>query len=176
MKLGEWSKGYTQAELDNAQEKFDLVFPPDLIALLREKRPVAGYLWTDEGAIRKALEWPIEGLLASVERGFAWRGEWGEKPENAGARREVARPFVARAPKLIPLLGHRYLPERPHEAGNPVLSAMYSDVIFYATNLTEYFEIEFGGDLGRPMLPPRQIKSIPFWSDLVMRDGWVMSS
>ncbi|WP_420970466.1 hypothetical protein [Bradyrhizobium sp. B120] len=174
MKWGEWSKGYTQAELDDAQEKFDLIFPPDLIALLREKRPVAGHVWTDEIAIRKALEWPIEGLLASVERGFAWRAEWGERPDNADARREVARPFVARAPKLIPLLSHRYLPEQPHEAGNPVLSAMYSDVIFYATNLTEYFEIEFSGDHSRPMPPPQQIKRIAFWSDLVRRDGWVM--
>lgn len=34
-----WTKGYTQAELDSAQHRFGLVFPPDLVALLREKRP-----------------------------------------------------------------------------------------------------------------------------------------
>jgi len=29
-----WTKGYTQVELDAAQAKFGLVFPPDLVALL----------------------------------------------------------------------------------------------------------------------------------------------
>jgi hypothetical protein len=31
MTSGRWAKGYTQAELDGAQEKFGLVFPPDLV-------------------------------------------------------------------------------------------------------------------------------------------------
>ena len=33
-----WSKGYTQTELDDAQHKFGLVFPPDLVALLKDRR------------------------------------------------------------------------------------------------------------------------------------------
>jgi hypothetical protein len=172
----EWSRGYTQAELDHAQEKFQLVFPQDLIALLRERRPVAGHAWTDEVAIRRALAWPIESLLTSVARGFAWRPEWGEKPESPDARKEVARPFVSRAPKLIPLITHRYLPEQPHEEGNPVLSAVYSDVIYYGLNLADYIEREFGGERNRPMPPPQQIKRIVFWSDLVVRNGWVTST
>jgi hypothetical protein len=171
---GKWAKGYTQTELDSAQQKFGLVFPPDLVALLRDRRPSDGHVWTNEVAIKRALEWPFEGLLSSVERGFIWRPEWGEKPANPNARREVSQPFISRAPKLIPLIGHRYLPEEPNEAGSPVFSVFYSDVIYYGANLADYFEREFAGWHHRPW--PTEIKHIPFWSDLVVRNGWSVTA
>ena len=36
MTSGRWAKGYTKTEFDDAQEKFGLVFPPDLVVLLRD--------------------------------------------------------------------------------------------------------------------------------------------
>ena len=63
MTLVRWTKGYNQAELASAQHRFGLVFPPDLVALLREKRPVEGHDWTDDAAIRQALDRPFNGLL-----------------------------------------------------------------------------------------------------------------
>jgi hypothetical protein len=63
MKLVQWTEGYTQAELDRAQRRFGLAFPPDLVALLRRKRPVEGHDWTDDRAIRRALDRPFNGLL-----------------------------------------------------------------------------------------------------------------
>jgi hypothetical protein len=68
-----------------------------------------------------------------------WWPEWGEEPASPDARKEVLRSVVSHAPKLIPLIGHRYLPEEPHEAGNPVFSVYQSDVIYYGANLTDYF-------------------------------------
>jgi hypothetical protein len=56
MTSGGWGKGYTQSELDDAQETFGLVFPPDLVVLLRDRRPVDGHVWTDEVAIRRMLD------------------------------------------------------------------------------------------------------------------------
>jgi hypothetical protein len=166
-----WTKGYTQAELDRAQDRFGLVFPPDLVALLRRKRPVDGHDWTDAAAIKRALEWPLDGLFASVERGQIWWPEWGREPSGTHARKEVLRDVVFRAPKLIPLLSHRYLPEQPHEAGNPVFSVFYTDVIYYGANLKDYFEREFGDWHIRSQPLPSKIKRIPFWSDLVERSG-----
>jgi hypothetical protein len=32
--------GYTEGELDDVQSKWDIRFPPDLVDLLRERRPL----------------------------------------------------------------------------------------------------------------------------------------
>ena len=89
-------------------------------------------------------------------------GRSGEKSRSApDARKEVLRSVVSRAPKLIPLIGHRYLPEEPREPGNPVFSVYQADVIYYGADLTDYFEREFAGWDHRPW--PDQIKYIRFW-------------
>ena len=164
-----WTTGYTQAELDAAQEKYDLRFPPDLVDLLRERRPVDGYDWrSDDAAIRDRLNWPLEGLLFDVENNALWWPEWGSKPSTEAGRRDVVAAVVAGAPKLIPLISHRYIPAEPHEAGNPVFSVYQADVVYYGANLADYFEREFG-DPRRPL--PLAIKRIRFWSDLVDRAG-----
>ena len=167
MTSGRWAKGYMQTELDEAQQKFGLVFPPDLVALLRDRRPADGHVWTDEAAIRRILDWPFEGLLFDVAQKNLWWSEWGERPASSGARKEVLRSVVSRAPKLIPLIGYRYLPEEPRESGNPVFSVYQSDVIYYGENLADYFERGFNGGGYLPQL--HQLKHIRFWSDLVER-------
>ena len=162
-----WAEGYTQSELDTAQAKYDLVFPPDLVALLRDRRPVLGYDWrSDDKEIRHMLRWPLEGLLFDVENNALWWPEWGDRPATAEARAEVLAKVVAAAPKLIPLVSHRYLPAEPHENGNPVFSVYQSDVIYYGSDLADYFDREFVSQ-DRPLSQP--IKRIRFWSDLVER-------
>jgi hypothetical protein len=163
-----WADGYTQSELDTAQEKFGLVFPPDLVALLRDRRPRQGYDWrSDDVRIRQMLAWPLEGLLFDVENNALWWPEWGERPERQGDRAEVLSRIVSHAPKLIPLYSHRFLPAEPHEVGNPVFSVYQADVIHYGANLMDYFEREFE-DKNRPW---PQIKRVRFWTDLAERNG-----
>jgi hypothetical protein len=166
-----WTDGYSQGELDWAQERFDLRFPPDLMALLLDRRPAAGWDWrTDDAGIRRALADPLEGLLYDVEWNVLWWPEWGDRPERAEERAEVVTAIVGAAPRLIPIIGHRYLPEQPHEAGNPVFSVMQSDVIYYGANLEDYFERLFH-PAPFPGNPPRgEIRFIPFWSELVERN------
>lgn len=164
-----WAKGYTQSELEVAQAKYALVFPPDLVALLLDRRPVRAYDWrSDDKEIRQILKWPLEGLLFDVENNALWWPEWGSRPEAPDARAEVVAQVVSRAPKLIPLVSHRYLPSEPHEAGNPVFSVYQADVIYYGADLADYFEREFV-DPRRPL--PQHIKRVRFWSDLVERNG-----
>lgn len=159
-----WTAGYTAAELDDAQARFALRFPPDLVALLRARRPLRGYDWTGpEDPIRRALAWPLAGLLFDVENGL-WRPEWGERPADAGERAECVTALVAAAPPLIPILGHRYLPAEPLEAGNPVLSVYQSDIIYYGRDLEDYFARESGGGTGPVTAPVRRIR---FWSDII---------
>jgi hypothetical protein len=169
MKPDRWARGYTQAELDEIQEKFGLVFPADLLALLRDRRPVGGHAWTDEVETRRILNWPFEGLLFDIEHNDLWWPDWGEKPVSPNARKEVLKSIFSRVPKLIPLVGHRYLPEEPHEPGNPIFSVYQADVIIYGADLIDFFEQEFFGWSYKPW--PKQIKYIPFWSDLVERNS-----
>lgn len=76
---------------------------------------------------------------------------------------------MAKAPKLIPILGHRYIPEEPHERGNPVFSVYQTDVIYYGADLEDYFRREFASaPWGAGAVEPR--KRVPFWSDLVERN------
>lgn len=161
-----WTGGYSQVELDLAQERHGLRFPPDLVALLLDRRPLAGWDWrTDDAGIRGALEHPLRGLLFDVERNDLWWPEWGERPPSAEERAELVTAIVQAAPRLIPLIGHRYIPEEPHEAGNPVFSVMQSDVIYYGANLAEYFANEFDGANRLSA-----VRRIPFWSKLVERN------
>jgi hypothetical protein len=46
--MDKWIAGYTQSELDEAQERYDLRFPADLVALLLERQPARGYDWRGE--------------------------------------------------------------------------------------------------------------------------------
>lgn len=161
-----WVKGYTAAQLDDAQARYGVVFPPDLVALYRERRPELTYDWAsrDERPIREAMAWPLKGFLFDVEHNVLWLRSWGEKPKRKEGRAEIVRAALERVPKLIPLYGHRYIPQDPHESGNPILSVYQSDIIYYGADLLDYFSNEF--DRTRiPRGPSRKPKHIPFWSD-----------
>jgi hypothetical protein len=162
--MNNWSPGYTQTELDEAQERYCLRFPPDLMALLLERQPAPGYDWRGENkSVRRMLGWPLEMLLSDVERGFWWPA-WGERPDRPEERSEVVESGLKTAPRLIPLLSHRFIPEAPATEGNPVFSMYGFDTIYYGANLADYFRNEFEGmhEIG----PARHI---PFWSDIVER-------
>jgi hypothetical protein len=162
-----WEPGYTAAELEDAQARFGLRFPPDLHALLRRARMPGALDWTrDDEKIRAMLAWPLEGILFDVEEAHLWWPEWGERPAEPEARAAVVAAVIADAPKLIPLFAHRYLPEEPFEAGNPVFSVYQSDIIFYGSNLPGYIANEFS-DPRNYVLGP--MKHIRFWSDAVAR-------
>lgn len=160
--MADWAPGYTQAQLDDAQARYGLAFPPDLLDLLRDRRFARGYDWLIENPkIREMLEWPFDCLAFDVENGFWWP-DWGPRPAMQGEREEVIRAALARAPRLIPLIVHRFIPETPNEAGNPVFSMYGFDTIFYGADLANFILHEFDD---APLKHPT--KRIPFWSGFV---------
>jgi hypothetical protein len=162
-----WIDGYTQAELDGAQERYGLTFPPDLIALLLDRQPANGYDWRGESVeIREMLKWPFEALQFDVEHNSLWWEEWGARPATANKRSSVLKAVLHEAPKLIPLFSHRFIPEEPHQSGNPVFSMYGQDTIYYGANLDHYFDNEFNR---RHVIGPTRY--IRFWSDLVERNN-----
>jgi hypothetical protein len=168
--------GYTQDELDDIQARWKLRFPPDLVELLREHRPLLGgpgsfdWILSNREDIQHWLEWPLESFWFDVEHTGIWWEEWGEKPATPGAQRERLNELFAAAPKLIPLCGHRYLPEEPYEAGNPVFSVYQTDVIYYGADLLDWIERERDITSAKTW-PPAITKEIRFWSVAVVRNS-----
>jgi hypothetical protein len=168
--------GYTQAELEDVQDRWKLRFPPDLLELMRKRRPLMprGFDWlkTPSAEIQRILEWPFEGLWFDVQENELWWPEWGEKPKALFDQGKKLGEIIARAPKLIPLDGHRFLPETPNERGNPVFSVYQSDVIYYGADLADWIvREERGWEAGRAIDPTQPPKEIPFWSEMVRRNG-----
>ena len=168
------SAGYSKIEIEEIQHRWKLIFPPDLVAMLRERRPfgegAAAFDWLLSSAedIQGRLDWPFDSFLFDVEHDALWWPEWGPRPESAHDRRDQLAAAFAKAPKLIPLFGHRYLPAEPCEAGNPVFSVYQSDVIYYGADLQDWLRREFGGWDAALRLP---IKRIRFWSEAEERNG-----
>jgi hypothetical protein len=100
-----WAPGYAKWELEAAQERHGLRFPPDLVELLLDRRPVHAWDWrSDDDGIRRALRHPLEGLLFDVEHNALWWPEWGDRPATEEARAGVVSAVVQAAPRLIPIL------------------------------------------------------------------------
>jgi hypothetical protein len=164
---------YTQDELDDAQDRFGLRFPPDLVAFFRTHRPARWYDWTkDFEDIRSMLAWPYEGLLFSVQNSTPgrplWWPEWGRRPDNKDERAARLRAIIDAAPKLIPLRGHRYIPETPAEAGNPVFSVHQADVIYVGVDLEDWVRVDQSTEPTPDNIACRP-KWIDFWSEVELR-------
>jgi hypothetical protein len=154
--------GYTPAELATAQDRYGLRFPPDLIETMLKFRPNADHDWSiEDPRIRTMLAWPFEALKFDIVEGGMWWPDWGYRPQAMADRIAILREALTRAPRLIPLGHHRYLPETPIEADNPIFSMHGFDTIYYGANLADYFENEA---TGRPASDP--MRRIVFWSDI----------
>lgn len=170
-----WGPPYAKDQLDDAQAKWDLRFPPDLVDLFLDRRPVdpGGRIidWAKDRdeRIRRTLDWPFEGFWFDVENAGVWWPEWGEKPADRDTRFAALKAAFDAAPTLIPNFAHRYIPAEPHEAGNPVFSVRQTDVIYYGVDLMDYFERELGGWDSKPW--PAPLKEILFWSLAERRNG-----
>jgi hypothetical protein len=97
----------------------------------------------DNPKLSESFSWPFEGMCFDIEHNIFWPNEWGERPPDLQLAFEVARGHIARAPVLIPIRGHRYLPATPCIAGNPVFSVYQADIIIYGVDLENYLHNEF---------------------------------
>ena len=176
-KVLSWGPPYTRDQLEDAQAKWDFRFPPDMLALFLERRPVSSdgrmvdWVSDPEESIREALGWPLKGFWFDVEKSDLWWPEWGVRPANRDERYAALKAVFDDAPTLIPIYGHRYIPAEPHEAGNPVFSVWQDDVIYYGADLMDYFDREFGEGSEKPWPMLADIKKIPFWSLAELRNG-----
>ncbi|MDT0264748.1 hypothetical protein RM844_00425 [Streptomyces sp. DSM 44915] len=159
--------GLTEPELDVLQERFGIVFAADHRAFLAAGLPT-GPRWPDWrngelGALRAWLARPVEDVLFAVAEAGYWHPGWRRRPPARDAALAEARARLATVPRLIPVRGHRYLPDgRAAAAGHPVLSVHGADVVPYGDDLLDYVEREFGAPTRPPAGAPA---TAAFWSD-----------
>ena len=185
-----WTGGLSEGEIDEAERRYGLDFPPDYRLFLRVlhattprqigarfvegrgmravERP-AFFDWRrDDEDIREALAWPLDGLLFDIENNALWLPSWGPRPDSVPERRGHVEALVANAPKLVPVVGHRYIvPVEPHV----VLSVYQSDIIVYGNDLRAFLLAELGPELGLPrddeMVASVDASAVPFWGDFI---------
>jgi hypothetical protein len=122
-----FDEGLTDAEVLRAETKYDIHFPDDLREFLQTALPSGYPIYPDwrsgeEEWIRGMLRRPLDGILFDVEHNDFWLPEWGARPLRTEVARTVVEKYVSQAPRLIPIYGHRMMPDRPQLEGNPVLS------------------------------------------------------
>jgi hypothetical protein len=167
-----FAPGLSEAEINQIQRRYHFIFPPDLKNFLMFALPISHSFinWRDasEEIISEKLSWPYVGMLYDIEDNSFWLEEWGQLPASLDEAFSIARKAVEHAPVLIPICSHRYIPDRPNEAGNPVFSVYQTDIIYYGSDLAEYLENEFSYYFGRSGFDlKKEIKHIEFWSQLV---------
>ncbi len=161
----EFETGLSDAEVTATERRFGFRFPPDLRAFLQTALPTGPRFpdWRagDEAAILYWLDSPLRGVLSDIEYNGFWLEEWGPRPDSvAEARRQGAEPASA-APRLIPIFGHRMMPDEPHLPGNPVFSVHQTEIIYYGADLADYFRHEFHLPGREPR--PKSPRPIRFW-------------
>jgi len=161
----DFAKGLSDAEVHAAEERFDFRFPPDLRMFLQTALPYGPQFpdWRS-GDMRKLREWldlPGDGILFDVEHNGFWLEEWGPRPRLMHNALRLVADLVRNAPRLIPIYGHRMIPDDPYAAGNPVFSVHQTDIIHYGFDLLDYFLNEFNLPGRQPW--PTQLRTIRFW-------------
>jgi len=172
-----FDQGLSEKELAEIERLFEFCFPEDWRNFLKVKVPTSsGFVdWRGTLKSKKAqeeiwdrLNWPLDGLLGSIEGGYFWYDAWGEKPQSFEEQKSIVVEKFKRYPKLVPIYLHRYIPSEPNESGNPIFSVHQSDTIYYGSDLAHYLAHEFVFKLRSSMFeviePP---KRIVFWSELV---------
>jgi hypothetical protein len=118
--------GLSDSEVEAVQDRFGFHFPPDLRAFLQTALPVGERFpnWRSGNvtSLRKWLDLPLAGVCFDVEHNAFWLQDWGPRPASLDEALSICQALVANAPRLIPIYSHRFMPDEPRDAGNPVFS------------------------------------------------------
>jgi hypothetical protein len=179
--LYDFEPGLTDAEFSRIEREYGFEFADDHRAFLAAGLPInvapeEGQTWSrpwpewrsgDLDSLRRQLDWPVQGVLLDVEHNGFWYAGWGERPADGAAALDTARRHLAKAPVLVPVYAHRYLPAGRGSFGHPVLSMWQIDIIYYGLDLIDYIRQEFDEERGEVDENWNPQASAPFWRDLL---------
>jgi len=157
--------GLTDDEFASLERDFGLSFADDQRAFLSAGLPVgAGWPdWRGRRGLQKQLQLPAAGIVFAVEWREFWVDAWGARPAKPKDAVRSANYHLARAPQLVPVYSHWYLPAAG--AGHPVLSVVRTDVTVAGADLADYIEREFGSS---PTAVATGTPTVAFWSQLAL--------
>ncbi|TGD84865.1 hypothetical protein BayCH28_23355 [Mycolicibacterium sp. CH28] len=161
--------GLTEDELTRIEDEFDFEFADDHRSFLATGLPI-GDSWPDwrdapRRSLQQRLQLPSEGILFAVEWREFWGADWGVRPARMKDALRSANYHLARAPRLVPVRSHHYLPAGRGGPGHPVLSAYQAEVTCCGSDISAYIEREFG--YIEPGTSQLATSTVRFWSDLI---------
>ncbi|KAL8473202.1 hypothetical protein ACS0TY_029472 [Phlomoides rotata] len=140
--------GLTESEFAVAEAEFEFAFPPDLKAVLSAGLPVgAGFPdWRSTGSarlhLRASIDLPIASISFHIARNALWSKSWGPRPSDPERALKIARNALKRAPLLIPIFNHCYIPCNPCLAGNPIFYVDENRIFCCGFDLSDFFDRE----------------------------------
>lgn len=166
-----FESGLTKSEMVMIEKLYTIKFPKSLRVFLMEELPISKdfYNWrnfekNNVRFIKNTLYKPLKYIDNLAEEVY-WCEKWGEEPINTMDKVNGVKERLKKAPLLLPVYSHRYMPEILDDEP-PVLSVHGSDIIYYGKNLEDYLEIEFGGK-EQVEIDFQRISPIPFWSEIM---------
>ncbi|KAL0396695.1 UNVERIFIED_CONTAM: hypothetical protein Scaly_0117900 [Sesamum calycinum] len=140
--------GISESEFALAEAEFGFAFPPDLKAVLSAGLPLgAGFPdWRSSGSarlqLRASIDLPIASISFHIARNALWSKSWGPRPSDPEKALKIARNALKRAPLLIPIFNHCYIPCNPCLAGNPVFYVDENKIFCCGFDLSHFFDRE----------------------------------
>ncbi|KAD6795870.1 hypothetical protein R6Q59_020220 [Mikania micrantha] len=140
--------GLSDKEFARAEAEFGFAFPPDLKAVLSAGLPIGpGFPdWRSAGSarqqLRATLDLPIASISFHIARNALWSKSWGLRPVQPEKAMKIARTALKRAPVLIPVFNHCYIPSNPSLAGNPIFYVDENQIFCCGFDLSDFFNRE----------------------------------
>ncbi|KAI3726288.1 hypothetical protein L1987_66085 [Smallanthus sonchifolius] len=141
-------QGLSEKEFARAEAEFGFAFPPDLKAVLSAGLPVGpGFPdWRSTGSarqqLRATLDLPIASISFHIARNSLWSKSWGVRPTEPEKAMKIARNALKRAPLLVPVFNHCYIPCNPSLAGNPIFYVDENQIFCCGFDLSDFFDRE----------------------------------
>jgi hypothetical protein len=162
------ARGLSDDEVASIEAQLEFAVPDDFAYLFKNLQDPGRVLfpWSefDKREYDELIHWVRKGIEFDIEHACLWLERWGEKPRVLSEALDIASKDFETWPKLLAILGHRFLAAEPCRSGNPVFSIVQTDIIYYGADLAHYFLNEFV-DHDHAFHTSPEIRRIDVWSD-----------
>ncbi|OVA08037.1 hypothetical protein BVC80_331g3 [Macleaya cordata] len=141
------TEGLTDDEISSIEESFGFIFPPDLRSILNEGLPVGPEFpnWRSSSSqqLEILINLPILGICREITKRNLWFSSWGNRPDDPNEALTLAKKIFKKAPILVPIYRHCYIPSSPNLAGNPIIFVKDGDLRYFGFDVAGFFFQEF---------------------------------